>query len=343
MLVVLPEMQEQREIVYSADCIKQIIQKRSRGLGLLDQLLESTFMEQFGDPYANEQSWETLTLDSVRHTIRAGRLPKLFEGPDTDGDAKQILHLDAISSGWFDANLTRKNTPRPYDSSKAINPQSGDILMIYAGGESAIGKACLVEHDYPGLVVPENVYIIKLNEYRVTKEFFLGLIQNKIWQQSLLVHSSGSSAGTMRISAKLLKTMTILRPPMALQRAFSARYQQISSTRQKMLSAIETLNELQQTILGKAIQGEWRKDEGLSLEYLLAAGDFDRIGQDPSLIQEVVNHFIEFTESNDLESLVFPEPESYDRMVKSLFHLMEKDLVANQWNESQSAIYPAFV
>src|SRR5690606_28879710 len=56
--VPLPPLAEQRRIVAILDQADELRQKRQQAIKKLDQLLQATFIEMFGDPVSNPKGWQ---------------------------------------------------------------------------------------------------------------------------------------------------------------------------------------------------------------------------------------------------------------------------------------------
>lgn len=68
----LPPLPEQRRIAAILDKADEIRRKRRESLGMLEQLVRSTFLEMFGDPVQNERGWETQPLGILVDIIGGG-------------------------------------------------------------------------------------------------------------------------------------------------------------------------------------------------------------------------------------------------------------------------------
>jgi len=61
----LPQLAEQRRIAAILDKADALRAKRREAIAKLDQLLQSVFLDMFGDPVANPKGWPTATLSSL--------------------------------------------------------------------------------------------------------------------------------------------------------------------------------------------------------------------------------------------------------------------------------------
>ena len=68
----LPPLAEQRRIASILDQADELRQKRQQAIEKLDQLLQATFIEMFGDPASNPKGWEKETIGNLTTFITSG-------------------------------------------------------------------------------------------------------------------------------------------------------------------------------------------------------------------------------------------------------------------------------
>src|SRR5699024_3406282 len=60
----LPPIEKQRRIAAILDKADELRQKRQQAIEKLDQLLQATFIDMFGDPVSNPKGWEIDSLNN---------------------------------------------------------------------------------------------------------------------------------------------------------------------------------------------------------------------------------------------------------------------------------------
>jgi type I restriction enzyme S subunit len=73
--VPLPPLPEQRRIAAILDKADALRAKRRAAIAKLDQLLQSMFLDMFGDPVTNPKNWPTVALSDVTTKIGSGATP----------------------------------------------------------------------------------------------------------------------------------------------------------------------------------------------------------------------------------------------------------------------------
>ena len=123
----LPPFAEQKRIAGILDAADALRAKRREALAQLDTLLQSTFLDIFGDPVTNPMGWEERSLGELaQDSFRNGL------SPSTQGTVDgEVLTLSAITRGRF--NFAAKKSAR-FD--KAPSPSqrlSTDTFLICRG------------------------------------------------------------------------------------------------------------------------------------------------------------------------------------------------------------------
>ncbi|MDA1253332.1 MAG: restriction endonuclease subunit S, partial [Proteobacteria bacterium] len=72
----LPPLAEQRRIASILDKADELRQKRQQAIEKLDQLLQATFIDMFGDPVSNPKGWNVKKLSELSTKIHSGNTPK---------------------------------------------------------------------------------------------------------------------------------------------------------------------------------------------------------------------------------------------------------------------------
>ena len=95
----LPPFQEQKRIAGILDAADALRAKRREAFGQLDSLLQSTFLDMFGDPVTNPMKWTTSTLGQVGEVI-TGNTPSRNR-PEYYGEDTEWIKSDNINDPSF--------------------------------------------------------------------------------------------------------------------------------------------------------------------------------------------------------------------------------------------------
>lgn len=143
----LPPLSEQKRIASILDKADALRQKRKQTIAKLDELLQSVFLEMFGDPVTNPKGWKTKTISEICRLVRGSSPrpkndPKYYGGP-----VPRLMVADLTRDGWF---TTPKIDSLTIDGAKKSRPvKSGTIVMAVSGNVGLVSRlqvdACI--HD----------------------------------------------------------------------------------------------------------------------------------------------------------------------------------------------------
>ncbi len=126
----LPPLAEQKRIAGILDAVDALRAKRRESLAQLDTLLQSTFLDMFGDPATNPMGWEGCVVGDVVHSAKDG--PHV--SPKYSGSGIPFLSTRHIKPGeviWDDLKyIDQAEANRQW---KKCKPQFGDILYTKGG------------------------------------------------------------------------------------------------------------------------------------------------------------------------------------------------------------------
>ena len=101
----LPPLDEQKRIAGILDAADALRAKRREALAQLDTLLQSTFLDMFGDPVTNPLGWDVMKFE----TVGTSRLGKMLDNGKQAGDC-QSPYLANFNVQWgrFELNELRQ-------------------------------------------------------------------------------------------------------------------------------------------------------------------------------------------------------------------------------------------
>ena len=106
----LPPLDEQKRIAGILDAADALRAKRREALAELDTLLQSTFLDMFGDPVTNPMGWEIDRFDNWLDNIDSGWSPKCLNRKALIGEWG-VLKLGAVTWCEFDESAQKALPP----------------------------------------------------------------------------------------------------------------------------------------------------------------------------------------------------------------------------------------
>ena len=113
--VPLPPLDEQKRIAAILNAADALRIKRREALAQLDGLLQSTFLEMFGDPAANPMSWPTTSLSEISDELRDGPFGSNLKTTHYVETGVRVIRLQNVGVGQMlndDLAFIPKSTSR---------------------------------------------------------------------------------------------------------------------------------------------------------------------------------------------------------------------------------------
>ena len=252
--ILLPTLITQQKIAEILDTAEQLRQYNKKLITKYDALIQSLFMEMFGDPVRNEKGWETVQVESVaskeKHSIKAGpfgsSLKKEFyvqNGYKIYGQEQVIKDNMSFGNYYIDE--------KKYKELESCKVKNGDVLISLVG---TYGKVSIIPEVFEKGIINPRLMKISPNKNIIRPDFLKFLLQSSHVEKQLKNHSRG---GTMDIiNVGIIRKIFIPLPPVKIQNLFAERVQMIEAQKQQAQEALAKSENLFQSLLQRAFKGE---------------------------------------------------------------------------------------
>ena len=133
----LPPLAEQRRIASILDQADDLRQKRQQAIEKLDQLLQATFIDMFGDPIDNLKGLETVALLDLCKKVTDGT----HQSPKWTTEGIPFLFISNIVDGEIDYSSQKFIDQVTYDSlTKSTKIELNDILYTTVGSYGNVAR-----------------------------------------------------------------------------------------------------------------------------------------------------------------------------------------------------------
>jgi type I restriction enzyme S subunit len=245
--VFLPPLPTQKRIAQILDQADALRRKDAELLAYYDKLVESVFLEMFGDVLKNTKKWKVVPFGKISTSILGRMLDKKRE---TGMYLKPYLKNTNVK--WFNFNL-EELPEMDFDekAQKKYDLKFGDIL-ICEGGE--IGRAAIWKNEIEECYFQKALHRVRVNEKEVNQDFLVRLLY--FYSQFGGFDKLATSATIAHLTGQKLKQLPIPLPPIDLQLKFASILKNIRQ-QQKIAKAAQVQSEnLFQSLLQKAFKGE---------------------------------------------------------------------------------------
>jgi type I restriction enzyme S subunit len=225
--------------------------KRRHALAQLDTLIQSIFLDLFGDPATNAKGWSTAFLnDLLAMPLRNGLSPS-----NSGGVKAKVLTLSAITGDAFRADAWKE---APFQSIPPLDQRvdAADLLICRGNGNARlVGKGYFPPCDMLALTFPDTMIAARVSGDRVAPDFL-----QVLWNGSSIRRQIESLArttnGTFKINQTMLESIRLIAPPLPLQREFAAQVSAVERLKAAQRASLAKLDALFASLQHRSFRGE---------------------------------------------------------------------------------------
>jgi type I restriction enzyme S subunit len=247
----VPESEkEQRRIVSILDFAESILRKRERALAMTGELLNSVFLQMFGDPEANPKNYKIREFSSLLTIpLRNGI------SPSSHGEVSaEVLTLSAITGSAFDPE-ERKEGKFLEPIAKKDEVNSADFYICRGNGSpDLVGRGFFATASMAGVAFPDTMIAARPARDEIAPGF-LETIWNSPFVRSKIVNSARTTNGTYKINQTATGNITFPVPPLEQQARFEKAVEKVRSI-QRTFSINSFGDDLFASLSQRAFHGE---------------------------------------------------------------------------------------
>jgi type I restriction enzyme S subunit len=215
----LPPLSEQRRIASILDQADALRQKRQQAIQKLDQLLQATFIDMFGDPVSNPKGWDLRSVGEISES----KLGKMLDKKKQSSEIDQYKYLRNANVQWFRFDLSDVFEMEFNEKDrKNCELKFGDVLVC-EGGEP--GRAAIWKNDLENCFFQKALHRVRLDMTQILPEYFVWLFwfysKNGGFDDHITVATIAHLTGVK------MKAMQIPIPPLSLQEDFQQKVNEI--------------------------------------------------------------------------------------------------------------------
>ena len=252
----LPPLDKQKRIAGILDAADALRAKRREALGQLDTLLQSTFLDMFGDPVTNPMGWEVRSLGGLAvekpNNGVFRRNHEYSESPDSGLPVVWVVEL--FRGNRIDVSESRRLEATQAEIEKyGLLP--GDLLFCRSSLKLdgiAYNNVFLGEREEALF----ECHLIRVSPRTdVVNPMFLNLQLRSVPMRALL-KSKSKTATMTTIDQKALSSVEVVVPPGGLQSRFAAVVESIEQQKASQRAHLAELDTLFASLQSRAFRGD---------------------------------------------------------------------------------------
>ena len=243
----LPPLAEQRRIASILDQADELRQKRQQAIEKLDQLLQATFIDIFGDPVSNPKGWDLKPVGEISES----KLGKMLDKKKQSSENDQYKYLRNANVQWFKFDLSDVFDMEFNEKDrKNCELKFGDILVC-EGGEP--GRAAIWKNDLENCFFQKALHRVRLDMTQILPEYFVWLFwfysKNGGFDDHITVATIAHLTGVK------MKAMQIPIPPLSLQEDFQQKVNEIEVLKTTLENSSKLFESLFSSLQNQAFNG----------------------------------------------------------------------------------------
>ncbi|RJN40305.1 restriction endonuclease subunit S, partial [Acinetobacter baumannii] len=245
----LPPLAEQRRIASILDQADELRQKRQQAIKKLDQLLQATFIDMFGDPVSNPKGWRSdKNLGDVADIVSG-----ITKGRKITGKSLREIPYLAVSNvqdKYLNLSII-KTIEASDDEIKRYKLRQGDLLLTEGGDPDKLGRGTLWNNEVDECIHQNHVFRVRLTSKEFTPNYLNWIIGSEYGKRYFL-KSAKQTTGIASINMGQLKKLPLLIPPINLQIQFDERCIKIHQIKNKLVDSCKDINNLFSSLQNQA-------------------------------------------------------------------------------------------
>lgn len=240
-----PTIEDQKRIAKVLSQCEGLIQKRKASIDLLDELLQSTFLEMFGDPVRNEKGWDIVPLSKFGTIDRGVSKHRPRNAPELLNGVHPLIQTgDVANAGTY--ILDYKQTYSDIGLKQSKKWPAGTLCITIAAN---IAKTGILTFD---ACFPDSIVGFVVDSKEATNLYVHHLFS--FFQR--ILEKNAPSAAQKNINLEILRTFKVPQPSIEVQKEFDIIALKIESLKKQFNQSLEELENLYGSISQRAFKGE---------------------------------------------------------------------------------------
>ena len=248
----LPPLAEQKRIAGILDAADALRAKRREALVQLDTLLQSTFLDMFGDPITNPLGWPPTSLSAISDELRDGPFGSNLKSSHYVESGVRVIRLQNIGVGEMLNDDLAYISEEHFASLPHNHCRPGDVIVGTMGDPNL--RACIVPPTLARALNKADCILMRVDMTEADPIYACWLLNNPRMVSMALRLVRGQTRG--RIGLGRLKELQIHLPPMELQLRFAAIVRSVEAQKASQRAHLAELDTLFASLQSRAFRGD---------------------------------------------------------------------------------------
>lgn len=237
--IVLPSLIEQRRVAAILDKADEIRQKRQQSIKKLDELLQSTFIDMFGDPITNPKGWEAKEMGSFCSFENGDRSSNYPNATEIQDSGIPFLSTKNIVKNSYNETKLNFITEEKFSELTRGKAKNGDILITLRG---TLGAVCIFNSKHKLAFINAQMMIIRSDDIVMSNKFLHAILSFPTFQTYF--SRIGQGAAVQQLTTKQFEKISIIVPSKFDQDLFLRKADYIQAQKVRLTSQLALFDAL---------------------------------------------------------------------------------------------------
>lgn len=248
----LPPLPTQRRIVSLLEKAEETTRLRAQADELTNRLLQSVFLEMFGDPVRNPKEWGIRKLQDLSEIVSGVTKGRKLSGNSVV--SVPYLRVANVQDGYLDLKEIKTIDALPSEVEK-YGLLEGDMLLTEGGDPDKLGRGAVWHNQIPNCIHQNHIFRVRVDKESIAPEF-LSMLTGSAYGKMYFLKSAKQTTGIATINSTQLKNFPVLVPPLPLQQQFARIVEKVEAMRQSQNQSKQQIEDLFSALMQKAFRGE---------------------------------------------------------------------------------------
>ncbi|WP_319370582.1 restriction endonuclease subunit S [uncultured Ilyobacter sp.] len=250
--IILPPIPTQIKIAAALDKAQELIDKRKEQIQKYDDLLQSVFLDMFGDPVTNPKGWEVDILKEHLNIVGG----YAFKSSLFEETGVPVIKIGTVNKGYFDVNTFSYYNEKYLDSLEKYLVVPNDLLISLTGtvGKEDYGNICRSTNEFSQYFLNQRVAKLQFNKETINDYYAEYTFKNPKFKSEIIKLSRGVRQAN--ISNNDIYSLNISLPPLPLQSQFASIVKKVEEEKKKLETSLSELENNFNSIMQRAFKGE---------------------------------------------------------------------------------------
>ncbi len=240
----LPPKDQQAQLAELLWAMDEVVERAKKLLEANNVLLYS-----FREEKLCSKSHPRKKLGNGLQEITAGKSLNGTNTPATNGH-KGVLKVSAVGANGFEAE-ENKVLSKQDEFLEKFKVNKLDVLITRANTTELVGRTCLVEKNYPNLMLSDKTLRLEVKDELLNRLFLVEILRSKELRQLIEGFATGTGGAMKNISQNEIKSLTIPFPAKDIQDKYANQLNLILENKSATKNKIEASQSLQKSLINQ--------------------------------------------------------------------------------------------